>query len=272
MMTLPVGTIRLGDGTQARAGLDERTVAEYAEAFANGTTFPPVTVFSDGESFWLADGFHRVEAARRAGLADIDADVRAGTLRDAVLYACGANGTHGLRRTNADKRRAVETLLADAEWVKWSDRKIAKQCGVAPTFVGTLRSSLSTVDSEPSPIRTYTTKHGTTATMDTANIGHATGDAPVEPTAESTYVDVVRHLVKTDGATADPRLRHILTILEEMQETWPALRFTRTGVDPNSWPSDLKTMVAVYRLAECFPVPVDTLSHVRTPKRQRVAA
>ena len=28
-----------------------------------GAIFPPVTVFFDGEHFWLADGFHRVQAA-----------------------------------------------------------------------------------------------------------------------------------------------------------------------------------------------------------------
>ena len=35
--------------------------------------------------------------------------------------------------TNADKRRAVETLLNDAEWATWSDREIARQCGVHHT-------------------------------------------------------------------------------------------------------------------------------------------
>lgn len=70
-----------------------------------------------------------------------------------------------------DKRRAVLTLMEDAEWSKWSDNKIAEKCGVSQPFVGKLRESLITVISENPPTRTYTTKHGTEATMDTSRIG-----------------------------------------------------------------------------------------------------
>lgn len=44
-----------------------------------------------------------------------------------------------MRRTNADKRRAVQTLLSDSEWVKWSDGKIAQSCGVSQAFASSLR-------------------------------------------------------------------------------------------------------------------------------------
>ena len=97
-------------------------------------------------------------------------EVRNGTQRDAVLYSVGANATHGKRRTNADKRKAVETLLKDREWAKWSNYEISRRCAVSADFVGRVRSSLSSNDSEP---RTYKTKHGTTATM---NTGEAEGD------------------------------------------------------------------------------------------------
>jgi hypothetical protein len=36
--------------------------------------------------------------------------------RDAILFSVSANGTHGQRRTNEDKRRAVLCLLNDPEW------------------------------------------------------------------------------------------------------------------------------------------------------------
>ena len=81
-----------------------------------------------------------------------------------------ANVAHGLRRTNADKRHAVGMLLADDEWRGWSDREIAQRCGVSHVFVGGVRLSLVTITSEDFP-RTYTTRHGTTATMKTDNIG-----------------------------------------------------------------------------------------------------
>jgi hypothetical protein len=139
-------------GAQMRAGLNQDTVNEYAQQMADGVEFPPCIVFNDGDKFsgyWLADGFHRMEAWRRYRRS-IDelpetllCEVRRGTERDAVLYAAQANATHGLRRTNPDKRRAVETLLRDEEWGKWSDREIARHCQVSPTFVGKVRNELS---------------------------------------------------------------------------------------------------------------------------------
>lgn len=70
---------------------------------------------------------------------ELPAEVRNGTRRDALLFACGANASHGLRRSSADKRKAVETLLADDEWKQWSDREIAKRCHVSHVSVGSWR-------------------------------------------------------------------------------------------------------------------------------------
>lgn len=154
---LKLDQIRTDGGTQARAGLDEATVAEYAETWQtlsyqqNGfDRMPPIVVYHDGEAYWLADGFHRVAAYRRflmdgkpsASAHALNAEVKQGTRRDAVLYACGANAAHGLRRTTADKRRAVETLLRDEEWRQWSDRKIADACAVDHKTVAGVRADL----------------------------------------------------------------------------------------------------------------------------------
>ena len=83
-------------------------------------------VYHDGSIYWLADDFHRVAAARKFERQTIEAEVREGTARDAIIHGVGANAPHGLRRTQADKRQAVERLLLDEEWSKWSNRKIAK--------------------------------------------------------------------------------------------------------------------------------------------------
>src|ERR1700758_196486 len=124
---------------QPRVHLNEQTVAEYAEALTDGAKLPAVTVFFDGSEHWLADGFHRYFAHKTIGALNIEADVRKGSCRDAILHSVGANASHVLRRTNEDKRRAVETLAADAEWNKWTDRKIAKACGVSHPFVANIR-------------------------------------------------------------------------------------------------------------------------------------
>lgn len=139
---LRIDQIRTDGGTQPRAELDLTTIAEYAAAMQEGDQFPPVVVFHDGENYWLADGFHRLKAAEQIDFLDLPADVREGTRRDAVLFSVGANASHGLRRTNADKRQAVETLLRDEEWLAWSDREIARRCGVSHDFVSRLRGSI----------------------------------------------------------------------------------------------------------------------------------
>ena len=133
--------IRLDGGTQARARTDQAAIDEYAEAMEAGASFPAVVVFEDHISnlLWLGDGFHRVAAAGKLGKKNIKADVRAGGLREARLFAIGANVTHGVRRTNADKRLAVSLILDDPEWSAWSNREIARVAGVAPGLVDKMR-------------------------------------------------------------------------------------------------------------------------------------
>lgn len=160
---LPVARLRTDDTVQPRLGLDTPTVHEYREAMEEGAAFPAILVFDDGEVYWVADGFHRVEAARRAGHDTIEAIVRQGTRRDAALAAVGANAMHGLRRSNDDKSRAVRRLLADPEWMEWSNREIARRCRVSEGMVRSLR----TVRSDTSRCRT---KHGGETTMNTAQI------------------------------------------------------------------------------------------------------
>lgn len=172
-MNLNIADIRVNGGTQSRAGINRETVAEYAEAMQGGAVFPPLVIFHDGASYWLADGFHRYHAYAQINFHDVPADVRQGSQRDAILFSVGANASHGLRRTNEDKRRAVMVLLNDPEWSKWSAREVAKACGVSPDYAARLKREVSSNDSDN---RTYTTKHGTTATMNTANIGGGSKD------------------------------------------------------------------------------------------------
>ena len=166
---LELDQIRTNGGTQSRVELNQETVAEYAQAFTAGASFPPVVVFFDGANYWLADGFHRYFGARDAGESAIDAEIITGTQRDAVLYSLKANATHGLRRTNADKRKAVETLLKDAEWATWSDRKIAEVCGVSHELARQVRGAICHPLTD-SPIRTVE-RNGKTYEQNTANIG-----------------------------------------------------------------------------------------------------
>jgi Homeodomain-like domain-containing protein len=144
----PLDRIPITDGAQTRVKIQDRVVREYATAMKEqlaegGLRFPPVILFFDGSDYWLADGFHRVLAARLAALTEILAEVRPGTGRDALLLGITANSAHGLPRSSADKRKAVALLLADPEWRQWSDQEIASRCQVSPRTVNRMRRRAS---------------------------------------------------------------------------------------------------------------------------------
>jgi hypothetical protein len=100
-------------------------------------------------------------------LADILAEVREGTRRDALLHSLSANAEHGHRRTNDDKRRAVDIMLNDPEWVCWNDVEIARRCGVSSNFVGDRRRIIHPINDGSRRV----TRNGTTYEMNTGNIG-----------------------------------------------------------------------------------------------------
>jgi hypothetical protein len=138
IVELAVGHIEVSADVQPRAGgVNADMAAEYAEAMRAGAKFPPPVVYSDGERYWLSEGFHRVEGRRLAGFTTVACEIRQGGKDDARWNALASNRTHGLRRTNEDKRRAVETALAMRP--ELSDNLIAEHCGVSQPFVGKVR-------------------------------------------------------------------------------------------------------------------------------------
>lgn len=162
---LNLGAIVLDDRLQSRTEISEENVADFAHDMEQGDKFPPLTVHFDGINYYLTDGFHRYMAAKRIGKASIPCDVINGTFRDAQLYATGVNSKHGMRRTYADKRKAVMTLLDDFEWSQWSNAEISRQCGVSHTFVKNLRESGG---QKPETVK-YTTSTGQTAERKASN-------------------------------------------------------------------------------------------------------
>jgi len=179
---LSIAEIRRDGGTQPREKLDLNHIATLSEAIEDGAELDPVIVFYDGSDYWLADGFHRCKASEESGLEDIPVVIHQGTRRDAILYSVGANAEHKAAkpRSRADKRRAVTMLLNDPDWSKWSNYQIAQACKVNEKTVRNIRVSLTadfrSEKSEQPKVRTYTTKHGTTATMQVDNIGKGKKD------------------------------------------------------------------------------------------------
>lgn len=182
------------DGTQSRTALNQSVVDEYSAAMQDGVKFPPVRLYFDGADYWLADGFHRFFAAKKAGFLTIHEEIEPGTKRDAILYSVGANASHGLQRTREDKRKAVMMLLHDAEWVLWSDREIARRACVNNHLVAKVREEISQNSGSAPTVSKNTQENNdikkrkfTTSTGKTAE--HIVERATVPPEDEYTEAD-----------------------------------------------------------------------------------
>ena len=153
--TLDLDLIRLDGETQPRATISEDAIKDYAEELARGAHLPPVDVMFDGKNYWLYDGWHRWHATRRAGEKKIRAVVCRGTKADAQWAAYGANVKHGLRRTVADKQRAVKLAVKHPKAAAKTLHELAAHVGVshemvrvykARAGVPTTRGRISTVE------------------------------------------------------------------------------------------------------------------------------
>jgi hypothetical protein len=140
---LELKRIRRDGGTQMRVVLNELRAEWLSEVYlAAGHFKKPVIVYYDGTHHWLADGFTRCRAVELAkGLKGyIEAEVRAGTVLDAQMYACTANSQQGEAFSERDTHRVVNFVLDQIDGGKlavkeWPLGRIAQHCGVKEGFV-----------------------------------------------------------------------------------------------------------------------------------------
>lgn len=227
--SLSIADIRIDGGTQPRAAISEATVKDYAAYVESGVALPPPDVFYDGTTYWLADGFHRFFAAKWLERTSITAAIHTGTRREAVLFSVGANHGHGLQRTHADKRKAVTTLMSDAEWSVWSNKEIARRCGVNASLVDDMRKASLPLNGseEPKPTpRTFTTKHGTEATMHVEKIGKTSRLLPDRrPSAIAGRIEKMREMAEQGYSS-----RQIAAKLE-ISESGCRVSMRKAGID-----------------------------------------
>lgn len=151
----------LPESLQVRENLDKGWVLEYSRGYAKGDPFPPVLVYRlpkdedhpDGRLV-LADGFHRVDAARSIGLKSIRAQIREGTITDALLAAIEGNTAtfhRGRKFEEADRQNAVGLMIRNEETRVWSDVEISRRCAVGASTVTRIRLRMSTTDGIPIP-------------------------------------------------------------------------------------------------------------------------
>ncbi|MGR3278905.1 ParB N-terminal domain-containing protein [Acaryochloris marina NIES-2412] len=229
--SLPIESITLDQEIQPRQQLNQEVVAEYAEAMRQGAAFPPVVAYYDGSKFWLADGFHRIAAKQANGDLEILAEVESGSQREAKLFAVGANTDHGLRRTSADKRRAVKSLLNDRKWSQWSNREIARRCGVSYEMVRLIRSEVS--DNFCQRQKRIIRRNGKVQGMNISNIGTRSTDKKHTPRYSKTTqkIDLCNHIPHQTSE------QQPVAIVESTDQQVPNYKPFRI-IDAESVPSD----------------------------------
>lgn len=216
---------------QPRVELNTETVDAYREIMAEAKgwgPFPSVVIFGpESGRYYLADGFHRMAAADAAGVQLGRAEVRPGGLREAILHSVGANAAHGLRRTNADKKRAVRTLLEDPEWSKKSDHWIAEQAAVSHMTVGRIRAEM---EATGTLFQSNERVGRDGRTLNTTNIGQKDPSPPTGTKFQSTDAPPSAEENGTDSPVAPSGVRSrrttrslaaIETVLEVLRETEP---------------------------------------------------
>jgi hypothetical protein len=237
---IPISSIVREDAFMMRVTLDQETVTKYAAAMAAGAVFPPIEVMEVGEQKFLTGGFHRTAAAELNGATEIVAQIRSGTVEQAILAAARAGAYEGLARTNEDKRKAVETLLA-TEWGRTSsDHMVAEAAGVSQPFVTKLRSTDNRYQS-PSTRRGKDNKNRPSTRRQT---GSAVSPTPPAQAIEEEQLDRVctaADFVPPDGAPiADEPVSAIPnpeSITHGVQNATESPRPALTGVNTDAAPS-----------------------------------
>lgn len=119
--------------------------------------------------------------------------------KEGIMYCGALPKTHGARRTNAEKRRAVELLLRDKEWARCSLSEISRMTGgVSGAVIKSVQEALereAQVESRegepvPEPVvgtkdrkKVTVTRGGTTYEMDVSGMGRQKKSE--EPAAKS---------------------------------------------------------------------------------------
>src|SRR5262245_39484791 len=75
LMTLNSEVLRCDSDVQPRLALSEAHIREYAALLQEGHQLGTIVVFQDGHDYYLADGFHRVAAAKNIGLEELPAEI-----------------------------------------------------------------------------------------------------------------------------------------------------------------------------------------------------
>ena len=137
---LKISEIVVDKGYLMRDGIDKKTVEAYKENLENIVKAYPIIVFDTANGLLLADGFHRVSAARQLNWETISASIRKGSPQDAFAYACVANLTHGRPLTRKERKKAICEYIKIKP--KLSNATLGNDVGVSKEAIRRYRQEL----------------------------------------------------------------------------------------------------------------------------------
>lgn len=157
-VVVELAEIRRDVKINARESINQDVVADYEQSLFEGDNAkrmtskakkpdpiqPALLKAEPFQGFYILDGWHRIEAASKSGVWKIGATIynasRSYTEQEARLMAATVNAAHGLRRSSADKRKAVTIFLTDDP--TRSDALIARLASVSNSLVAVTRQEL----------------------------------------------------------------------------------------------------------------------------------
>lgn len=145
----------LHDACQKRVAMNQDVVSDYTAVLQDGRKLANVKAQDCGDiGIVVWDGFHTIAAHIAAGIEKISVDIDPkGKLSDedaliaAEVSACGANASHGLRRTKADRHEAVKACIRLRP--EWSVRDVANHVGVSKSLVQNIKNPPKKKDPAP---------------------------------------------------------------------------------------------------------------------------
>ena len=137
---VPISSIQWEPRSSSGIALDPGKVAAFGDLKRAGSTFPPINVWWDRETYWLSDGLHRLAAAEQAGCAELLCEVHFGTLAEARRALGVSDGASRLASGSRDAStadtsdeivmRAISYMRANLE-SSLSVAELARRIGVS---------------------------------------------------------------------------------------------------------------------------------------------
>jgi transposase-like protein len=175
----------------------------------DGVAFPPVRAWFDGTEHWLADGFHRINAAMIAGQAEISAYIFKGALSAAIWDSYGANSRHGLPRKQSEIVTIINRALQHPNSAQLSNVELARHLGIPEATLRRWRKRLSSSSGDDG--FRVVNRNGTTYRLRVGGIGKG---ASVLASRSQKNINALRRDLHAMQAEASASAQRILCSVE----------------------------------------------------------